>query len=205
MAKRIYLAKPRISKQTKAENFFDKGLTVAGAILLALKEGAENFSEGLPSYYNFDIVKRIYNNPNKKSNPEVKQNTVYVNLHRLQKQGLIIKDPKEKVFVLTPEGKKVLLEIENRQLVPKNPWDKKLRIIAFDIPEAKKLWRQWLRGELLALNFKKLQASVYIGKHPLPQSFYKEIVKQELIENVVVLTVGEIDNKEKILELFNKS
>ena len=64
--------------------------------------------------------------------------------------------------------------IENRYLVLNKPWDGKLRIVIFDIPEHKKGWRDWIRQELILLQFQQLQKSVHIGKYPLPESFYKE-------------------------------
>ena len=87
MGKRIYLNKPRVSEKTVAEKYFDKGLSIAGGILLALKEAPGNFANGLPSYYGFDIAKRFSYNPKKKHRSDVSKNTIYVNLHRLQKQG----------------------------------------------------------------------------------------------------------------------
>ena len=131
-----------------------------------------------------------------------KKEIVRTNLYRLQKQGLIIKDPKQKVFVLTPEGKRILLEIDNRILIFQKPWDGKLRLVFFDIPEIKKRWREWLRKELGLMGFQKIQESVYVGKYPLPQSFYKEISHQELDEYIFVITAGEIDKQEKILKVF---
>ena len=81
---------------------------------------------------------------------------IQTNLRRLQKKGLVLKSPKQKIFVLTEDGKKVLLEVENRLAIFQKPWDKKLRLVFFDIPEKKKLWRNWLRSELTALRFQKI-------------------------------------------------
>lgn len=192
MPKKIILSRP---EKRNYEKFFGKGLTIAGDILLGLKEAPKNFMEGLPTYYGG--VSR-YRRDN------VNRNTLKTNLYRLQKQGLITKVPKQKVFVLTEEGKKIMLEVENRLAIFQRPWDGKLRLVFFDIPEKKKLWRNWLRNELVALRFQKIQESVYAGKYPLPKSFYEEISQQGINEYILVITAGEIDKRESILKLLEK-
>lgn len=201
MPKKIILSPP---EKRNYEKFFGKGLTIAGDILLGLKEAPKNFADGLPSYYGFDIAKRFYYNPKKKRKVEVNKSTLQTNLYRLQKQGLIVKNPKMKVFVLTEEGKKIMLEVENRLAIFQKPWDGKLRLVFFDIPEKKKLWRNWLRGELIALRFQKIQESVYAGKYPLPKSFYEEINQQGINEYIFIITAGEIDKQESILRVLEK-
>jgi len=201
MAKKIILGS--ITKRNY-NKYFSKGLSIAGAVLLNLKEGGESFLEGMPDYYGFAPYKKFFG-VGKYKRKDIKKQTLKVNLYRLQQQGLIIKDPKQEIFVLTPEGKSLLLEVDNRLLIFQKPWDKKLRIVFFDIPEGLKFWRQWLRRELALLNFIKLQESVYIGKHPLPQSFYEEINQQGIDKYIFVITAGEIDKQEKILKILNES
>lgn len=192
MPKKIILSSP---EKRNYEKFFGKGLTIAGDILLGLKEAPKNFVEGLPTYYG-GVGRYRRDNINK--------STLQTNLYRLQKQGLIVKNPKMKVFVLTEEGKKIMLEVENRLAIFQKPWDGKLRLVFFDIPEKKKLWRNWLRGELVSLRFQKIQESVYAGKYPLPKSFYEEINQQGINEYIFVITAGEIDKQESILKALEK-
>jgi len=134
----------------------------------------------------------------------VKKQTIRVNLCRLQKQGLIIKDPKQNVFAITEDGKKILLEVDNRLLIFQKPWDGKLRFVFFDIPEIKKLWRKWLRTELTSFRFVKIQESVYAGKYPLPQSFYEEINNQGLNRCVFVITAENIDKQDEIIKMIER-
>ncbi len=171
MPKRIILTS---HEKQNYEKYFSKGLSIAGGILLALKEGGVSFLEGIPDYYWFGPYKKFFG-VGKYRKTDIKKKTLQTNLYRLQKQGLILKDPKQKVFVLTPEGKRILMEIDNRMLIFQKPWDGKLRLVFFDIPETKKRWREWLKKELGLMEFHKVQESVYVGKYPLPQSFYKEI------------------------------
>ena len=66
-------------------------------------------------------------------------------------------------FMLSAEGKKVALtyNLEN-MTVSKHPWDKKWRIVIFDIPEKLKKVRDALRYHLKRLGFIELQHSVFV-------------------------------------------
>jgi CRISPR-associated endonuclease Cas2 len=68
--------------------------------------------------------------------------------------------------VLTKDGQKKALEYQFDELKIKKPekWDKKWRIVIFDIPEKKKKAREALRDKLKNLGFKELQKSVFV--HP---------------------------------------
>lgn len=75
---------------------------------------------------------------------------------------------------------------KSEKALPK--WDKKWRIVIFDIPEPKKLAREHLRFFLKELGFKMLQNSNWI----CPYGDFDEIqnfIKEEKIEKHVVLIV----------------
>ncbi len=181
---------------------FTKGLNVAGLILIGLQEMGEMFLEGLPSPYpQFRTLKQIFGvRPYKKI--KLKKNIIDTNLSRLEKQGLVIKDSKKKVYCLTEEGEKFVSYIKNRYEILKKPWDGKIRVVIFDIPEKKEKWRRWLRDELQLLQFKLLQKSVYIGKTALPKSLYQDIIQSGLSQYIFIFTMSEFDRKQimKILE-----
>lgn len=69
-------------------------------------------------------------------------------------------------IVLTKEGQKRALQFQFDEMEIKKPakWDKKWRIVIFDIPEKKKKAREVLRKKLKDLGFLELQKSVFI--HP---------------------------------------
>lgn len=72
--------------------------------------------------------------------------------------------------------------------VPK--WDKKWRIVIFDIPESRKLSRDHLRFFLKELGFKMLQNSNWI----CPYGDFEEIqnfVKEQNVEKYVILIVSD--------------
>lgn len=67
-------------------------------------------------------------------------------------------------IVLTKEGQKRALQFKLDEMEVKKPaqWDKKWRIVIFDIPEKKKKAREALRKKLKELGFKELQKSVFV-------------------------------------------
>ncbi|MEK7603845.1 MAG: hypothetical protein AAB461_01865 [Patescibacteria group bacterium] len=66
-------------------------------------------------------------------------------------------------FILSKEGKKVALTYNlEKMTIPRHMWDKKWRIVIFDIPEKLRMVREALRYQLVRLGFKELQHSVFI-------------------------------------------
>jgi hypothetical protein len=113
-----------------------------------------------------------------KPKKKVKEMTIRHSLWRLQKQGFVQKDGR--LFKLTQKGKKLADYIMKRKLVINNKWDKKYRVVIFDIPEKMRLDRDWLRQELYFLQYKKLQESVFISKYSLTSDLVKEIKRRKL-------------------------
>lgn len=76
------------------------------------------------------------------------------------------KDDGNVYIVLTKDGQKKALKYKLDELKIKKPekWDKKWRIVIFDIPERYKKAREALRDKLKELRFLELQKSVFI--HP---------------------------------------
>ena len=93
---------------------------------------------------------------------------VYNTFYRLKKQDYLnIEQKGHQVYIsLTEEGKKKAGWFQINDLKIKKPkkWDKKWRIVIFDIAQLKKLYREIFRGKLKELGFYPLQKSVWI--HP---------------------------------------
>lgn len=87
-------------------------------------------------------------------------------LYRLKRSGYIKRyfDDKEEIIELLPRGRKIIRQYITEQLevvIPK-VWDKKWRIVIYDISDSKKNEREVLRRKLVALGFLKLQESVLV-------------------------------------------
>jgi len=69
---------------------------------------------------------------------------------------------------ITKVGKKHLrkIDFDNLSLIKPNVWDKKWRMVIFDIPEKKKKAREALRQKLKDLNMVKLQDSIWVTPYP---------------------------------------
>lgn len=132
---------------------------------------------------------------------EIKEITIRQNIRRLQKHGFVEK--KENKYLLTAAGKKLASYIFKRKKILAKKWDKKYRVVIFDVPEKKRSNRDWLRNELYVLEYSQLQESVFISKFPLPADLIKEI-KEKKMSNCVnyllmdkVYDIGAIKEKKK--------
>ena len=72
----------------------------------------------------------------------------------------------ETQIVLTEKGKlhAIRFKIDDMQIAKPKKWDRKWRIVVFDIPEKRRNARDALRRKLRELDFYELQKSVFI--HP---------------------------------------
>lgn len=59
-----------------------------------------------------------------------------------------------------------------------------------------------MRRELLLMQFKPLQKSLYIGKYPPPEELYQEIIENKLFENVSVFTIERVAKEDQIFSIF---
>lgn len=67
---------------------------------------------------------------------------------------------------ITPKGRTALVQLELEIIDPPKTWDKKWRVVIYDIPESKRSARNQIRQLLKGLGFRQLQISVWA--HPLP-------------------------------------
>ena len=81
---------------------------------------------------------------------------------KLTKKGLLKFNGK--YYELTADGEKKLrqLELKGYKLTRPKKWDKKWRVIIFDIPEKKKKVREQIRNLFVSAGFFRLQDSVWV-------------------------------------------
>jgi hypothetical protein len=126
----------------------------------------------------------------------------------LRKKGLIeIEEKNHQIYIrLTEEGKKKAgwLQIDSLEIKRPKKWDKKWRIVVFDISQLKKLYREAFRGKLKELGFYKLQKSVWV--YPFDCSAEIELLRNffGLSEKELRLIVAEnIGDDRELRKLFN--
>jgi DNA-binding PadR family transcriptional regulator len=125
----------------------------------------------------------------------LKNQQFYSLLNKLKNQGFIKKEEKNKktIWSITQKGLeklKIIKEKRKRKLNYPKEKSNTLIIITFDIPEQEKHKREWLRSVLVALDFKLLQKSVWIGKNKIPEEFLKDLREQKILNYVHIFKVS---------------
>lgn len=125
---------------------------------------------------------------------EIKENSARTILWRLQKKGLVGKN--ENSYFLTKLGLNFIKKLQEKNL--RKQWDGKWRLIMFDIPENEKTERNWLRRQLFNSDYRPLQKSVFIGKYPLEEALFQQIIDLNLHHYIRLITIGEIDDENNL-------
>lgn len=115
-------------------------------------------------FFILNIVKN-FKKGNKYNNKKV-----YDAFYNLRRQGCVnIQKKNNQIYIsLTNKGKERAgrYQIDNLRIKKMKKWDKKWRIVIFDIPEKKKVAREALRGKLKDLGFAKFQDSAWVTPFP---------------------------------------
>ncbi len=121
--------------------------------------------------------------------------TMRVTLSRLKKRGYV--ENKKGTWQITKTGRAYLAKkissffpVHSKRINRQQP---KSIIISFDIPEAHKNKRDWLRIELLCLGFEMLQRSVWLGPAPIPQEFVDSLRKLQILQYIKFFEAKEAD------------
>lgn len=132
---------------------------------------------------------------------------IYKSFTNLKRRKLVYLGQKgDKIIIeLTEAGKKRLLTFDaaNFKLKPQKRWDRKWRIVIFDIPEKYKLARTVFARKLKELGFIMLQKSVWV--HPFPCEEEIEVLKglYEIEPFVKLVTAEQIDSQNQLIKKFN--
>jgi CRISPR-associated endonuclease Cas2 len=108
-------------------------------------------------------------------------------------------------IIATEEGKKrdMRNKVGHFEIgIPKD-WDKKWRIVIFDIPEDKKIARDTLRRKIKKVGFLELQKSVWVYPYECANLINFMIEFYKIKDFVKYIVAEKINNDEKIKRLFN--
>lgn len=177
-------------------------------ILLILAAGGVITVAATSPYFFINIAKTIIKSKkyNKKNN--LSEKSLAISLSGLNKNKIIILKNYENKFTveLTEKGKKVVNEILFDKMVIKKQeiWDKKWRIVIFDIPERKlgKCMRNSMRLKLQLIGFYQLQKSVWV--HPYPCEKEVQLICEIYESNpyVNIITAEKIYNDDLLIKYF---
>ncbi|MDO8492773.1 MAG: CRISPR-associated endonuclease Cas2 [bacterium] len=166
-----------------------KSVAIAGAISVAVV--APNAMQ---------ILKML--GVDKKLNRNTKQG-INVSRRRLVEHGLIAY-AKNGFLKLTKRGEQKLLMLEKYDYKIPHPkrWDKKWRVLIFDIPEKKRQLRDKVRLTLLSIGFKRLQDSVWV--YPYDCEDLITLIKADfkIGKDLLYLIVDSIENDRSVREWF---
>lgn len=125
-------------------------------------------------------------------------------LWKLEQKGClkISKDKNIEFISLTRKGQLKIL-LGKSSLVYKKIWDKKWRLLIFDIPEASHLQRDHFRLLLKQKGFIKLQASVFISPYQLNAQAIRYLEETGLNKFIRILRVDKIDNDIELRKHFS--
>ncbi|MFZ5366317.1 MAG: hypothetical protein ACOZBZ_03395 [Patescibacteria group bacterium] len=129
------------------------------------------------------------------------------NFDRLRKQKLveIVEENGQQVVKITEKGRVKALRYKLEEMAIKKPkrWDRKWRIVIFDIPEKNKRFRDSFREKIKNLEFYQLQESVFV--HPFPCFDQVEFLRQvyNVRVEVTYIVAEKIENQENLRSHFN--
>ncbi len=165
------------------------GLFLTGAVMIAATS----------PYFLTNLAKAYLKNKNYRNYDKRKIAQAFSYLKR---SGLIIlKEEQGKITVeVTENGKRKIkqYEFEDLKIAEPKKWDKKWRIIIFDIPEKKKkVAREALRNKLVNLNFFQLQKSVWIHPYPCENEIQLTAEIFGVTQFINIITADKISNDVK--------
>lgn len=178
-----------------------KNMLIGGAFVIAC--GSPFFAgKALPM-----LLKEARFKINQKKQKEQREK-YYNSFYYLRKKGLLNMEYRGKQLhiSLSNDGKLLAKKysIDDLKIEKSKKWDKKWRILIFDIEEKYKIRRDALRGKLKELKLYQLQKSVWV----CPYHFRNEI---DVLKNffgfthgeMTTLIASEIEDEEKLITFFN--
>ena len=145
---------------------------------------------------------------NKKWNKYSKRK-ISTTFDRLRREGLISIEAKNKqIYIsLTQEGRRKagIFQIDKLRIARPKQWDRKWRMLMFDIPHKKKILREALRGKLKQLGFFPFQKSIWI--HPYRCGAEIDLLKEffgltdKEVQLIVADYIGKDENWKQLFKL----
>lgn len=130
-------------------------------------------------------------------------------LERLKRKGYVRLEtsPRGRALRLTPEGQALLTQYEIKGIKPKNQkrWDKKWRVVIFDVREEDKRLRDRIREQLQHWGFCLLQKSVWVYPYDCEKMIELLKTAHRARHDVLYLTVTNMAQDNKLRKHFGFS
>ncbi|MBI1971339.1 MAG: hypothetical protein HYS52_00620 [Candidatus Wildermuthbacteria bacterium] len=128
----------------------------------------------------------------------------------LKKKGFIEvrREGRDVHIALTPDGKRRAgkYQIDELCILRPKQWDKKWRVVLFDIPNVSNIIRNVFRAKLKELGFAQLQKSAWV--HPFPCRDAIELVREFLgatPKEIIFLEVDKLEDDTNLRKIFRVS
>lgn len=171
-----------------------KYLFLAGAVYVAAAS----------PYFVFNLMKNISNKRNRLEFQKKKFNSTF---NYLKNKGLIeIKREGYDVCVsLTLGGKKLAgkYQIDDLEITKPKKWDKKWRVVIFDIPAGSRMVRDAFRRKIKEFGFYPLQKSIWVYPYPCKEEieFLREFFGMNK-KQIQVLEINKVEEDKFLRKLF---
>ena len=122
----------------------------------------------------------------------------------LIKRGLIELNNQD--LRITKKGRSYLLKCltlgDQKKLNNERKWDKKWRVLVFDIPESKRFDRDSIRNALISIGFLMLQNSVWVYPYNCEDIVSLLKAETETDRDLLYMVVESIENEEELKKHF---
>lgn len=124
-------------------------------------------------------------------------------LRALIQGGKVEKTPKGYKLTTTGEREFSRGKFDRYQLPALKKWDRRWRVICFDIPEKRKYVRHLVQRKLVEIGFYRLQDSVFVG--PQPCGEFLNLTQEVFLlrKHLRGMVVTQIDDEYLLLRHFN--
>ncbi len=179
----------KLIRRTKVQEAILTTLSTAGVLTVALL--APN---ALKALHNLGIL------------PHLRRRDVVLSaIGRLRKEGLLVF--KNGHYSLTELGQKTLSRwhLSNYQIKKPKRWDRKWRIIIFDIPETKRKVRAEVRQILTKMGLYRLQDSVWVFPYDCEDVIGLLKIDFRINQDLLYVIADQIENDKYLRQEFNLS
>ena len=137
------------------------------------------------------------------SSSSISDERIRLNSRRLRNRGLLSGNASDG-YKLTPHGQLLLKDLEFEEIKQTKSWDKKWRVVIYDIPETKRFERDSVRQLLKKLGFYQLQISTWA--HPLPclEQFITIQKTSKLGSCLILMEVDYLSEQAHLLKHFRQ-
>lgn len=116
--------------------------------------------------------------------------TLFALLTRMEQDGLVQKSKltDSTTLFITPKGVDALIHRYNHLGLTEAPWDRKWRIVIYDVPERDRYKREKIRLALGKFGFAMFQKSIYISPHDIGNEVRAYLAQEDLLATVTMLS-----------------